>query len=200
MDPRVRRNDGLQKHRSTPFTSSSRTRGSILRIVSHQSSLYTDALFAVISMGETSQSRCRVSMDLLEFLKIVIGIVLGVVFVVSPLVVWLLASHRARTLSNKSTEELKALVAPNPNIVLTGPALQELQSRDIDLAFALPAILDVALSRNPGKNVLFRAFLRQYFQEKLPHIDLSEKQFSNVHDVVVRPSPDELWKCDLLAQ
>ncbi len=116
-------------------------------------------------------------MELLEILKIIAGVFFTLTVAV-PLIPYLVVRRRLKNLPRKTTDELKAMFSPLPNPVYIGPALKELRSRNVDIVFALPAILDMALSSNPNKYILFRGILRNYFSDRLPGIDLSEHKLS----------------------
>jgi len=111
-------------------------------------------------------------------MKLILGLLCLAGMIAWQVLPYQFLKRKQREIPKKSTDELKSICQGEPNVVLLGPAIEELKSRNEDISFALPSILEMALSKNMVKNIFGRSFIKTHFAEKLPHIDLSEQTFS----------------------
>ena len=110
--------------------------------------------------------------------------VLAAVAIFAQPIVWFIIIKRMKRkhadLSSMPIEDLRALEEKQP-FLHCNKVIQELNSRNEDISFALPLLLKLAADRNVAAQIIGWGGLKQYFADQLPDLDFSKN----------RPHPNE---------
>ena len=75
----------------------------------------------------------------------------------------ILVQRKLRRLRQQPTDDLKAYVAQTKNRVFHAAAINELKKRGEDISFAIPTLLDMALSSNTVERILGCSTIKTHF-------------------------------------
>jgi hypothetical protein len=97
----------------------------------------------------------------------------------TQLILWLIVIKRMKwkhaDLSSMSIEDLRSLAVKLP-FLHCNKVIQELNSRNEDISFALPLLLKLAADRNAAAQIIGWGGLKQYFADQLPDLDFSKNR------------------------